>query len=149
MDRIDIPRRGFVLVCDGARAMILQNEGDAELVNLKLVDAFNQDDPMSHTLGTDRPGRVHQSHGDARSAVEIVDLHDEAETAFLKRILGELEGVLRERQGRYLAVIAPPRALGVLRESYPTQLRHLVKHELAKDLVQLPISQIERHLAGG
>ena len=41
------------------------------------------------------------------------------------------------------------RALGVLRESYPTQLRHLVKHELAKDLVQLPISQIERHLAGG
>ncbi len=149
MARIAIPRRGWVLVCDGAKALVLQNEGDAELVNLKLVEVLEHDGAAAHTLGTDRPGRVHQSHGDSRSAVEMVDLHDAAETAFLKRIADELGGLLQARQARSLVVVAPPKALGVLRDEFPHFLRTIVTHELGKDLVGLPIPQIERHLAGG
>ncbi len=149
MERIAIPRRGWVLVADGGKALILQNEGDAELVNLKLVEVFGQQVAAAHDLGTDRPGRVHQSQGESRSSVEIVDLHEAAEMVFLKGIARELTGLLQERQARSLVVVAPPRALGILRAEFPTSLRSIVTQELAKDLVALPIPQIERHLAGG
>lgn len=149
MERVTIPRRGWVVVCDGAKALILQNEGDAELVNLKLVDVIEEAQPAAHQLGTDRPGRVHQSHGESRSAVEIVDPHEAAEAAFLARLVDEVDGLLSERQARALVLVAPPKALGLLRRKMPKSLSRIVKGELAKDLVQLPIGQIERHLAGG
>lgn len=149
MERITIPRRGWVLVCDGAKALILQNEGDAELVNLKLVDVVEDEQPAARDLAADRPGRVQPPPGGNRSAVEEIDLHEAAEAAFLARIVGEVHDLLLERQARSLVLVAPPRALGVIRGRLTPTLRHLVKHELAKDLVALPVGQIERHLAGG
>ena len=149
MARIAIPRRGWVLVCDGGRALILQNEGDAELVNLKLVEVLGQHVPPAHALGSDRPGRVHQSVGASRSAVAMVDLHEAAEREFLQGIVRVLTGLLHERQARSLVIVAPPRALGVVRAALPASLITIVTHELPLDLVALPIPQIERHLAGG
>jgi len=66
MDKLTIPRHALVLVCDGARALLFRNAGDAELVNLETVEHFAVSVPPAHDLGTDRPGRVHQSHGAAR-----------------------------------------------------------------------------------
>ena len=149
MERINIPRRGWVLVCDGAKALVLQNEGDAELVNLKLVDVWEHHAEAAHELGTDRPGRVHQSVGESRSSVEMTDWHEAEEAAFLKRVANEVAGLLQERQARVLVLVAPPHALGILREALPASALPIVKHELGKDLVNLPIAQIERHLAGG
>lgn len=149
MDRIPIPRRGWVLVCDGAKALLLQNEGDSELLNLKVVDTLEQQVPAAHDLGTDRPGRVHQSVGDTRSAVETTDYHEEAEEAFLGKVMNEVESLLHERQARFLAIIAPPRALGVIRARITPYIRSILKQELGRDLVQIPVTQIERHLSGG
>ncbi|HWJ73767.1 MAG TPA: host attachment protein [Kaistia sp.] len=149
MARINIPHRGWVLVCDGAKALILQNEGTLELVNLKLVDVLEHDGAAAHELGSDRPGRVHESLGQSRSAVEMTDLHERAEAEFLKRVADELTGILQERQARSLVLVAPPKALGLLRQAFPASVRTIAKQELAKDLTGLPISQIERHLAGG
>jgi protein required for attachment to host cells len=47
-----------------------------------------------------------------------------------------------------LLVVAPPRALGVLRDKFPASLQAIVTAELVKDLAQLPSEEIEQHLAG-
>jgi len=44
-------------------------------------------------------------------------------------------------------VVAPPRALGVLRQAYSHKLRAALRAEIDKDLVKLPLYQIEKHLA--
>jgi protein required for attachment to host cells len=43
--------------------------------------------------------------------------------------------------------VAPPRALGVLREAYSARLRGVLHGELDRDLVKLPVAEIEKHLA--
>ena len=41
----------------------------------------------------------------------------------------------------------PPRALGVLRQTYSHNLRAAVRAEIDKDFVKLPVHAIEKHLA--
>jgi protein required for attachment to host cells len=44
-------------------------------------------------------------------------------------------------------IVAPPRALGVLRQAYSQNLRNALRAEIDKDLVRMPVDEIERHLA--
>jgi len=43
--------------------------------------------------------------------------------------------------------VAPPRALGVLRQAYSPNLRNALRAEIDKDFVRMPVHEIERHLA--
>jgi protein required for attachment to host cells len=45
-------------------------------------------------------------------------------------------------------MVAPPRALGVLRHAYSHNLRAALRAEIDKDFVKLPVHEIEKHLAG-
>ena len=45
-----------------------------------------------------------------------------------------------------ITVVAAPRALGMLRQSYSPLLRRAISEELGKDWVKMPIQQIERKL---
>lgn len=148
MERAMIPWQGWVVVLDGAKALMLRNDGDAELVNLKTVDVFEEHQPPAHELGTDRPGRVHQSHGTARSATEETDFHEAGEAAFIAGIAAGLDRAVREHAIKSLTVVAPPKALGVLREHLTPAVRAVVGKEIAKDLVHLSTGEIEKHLAG-
>ena len=60
MAKHGIPWKGWVLVCDGSKALMLQNEGDDELINLKVVDAVEEKHEATHEMGTDRPGIVRE-----------------------------------------------------------------------------------------
>lgn len=147
MHHIRVPWHGWVLVCDASKAMLLRNEGDAELLNLKPVDVFVEPHPPSHLLGTDRPGRVHQSHESARSAVEPTDLHLQAEEAFLAEVAAAVDAAVRAQKPKALIVVAPPKALGLLRRALTAGVQAIVTAEVAKDLAHAPIVDIEKHLA--
>ena len=43
-------------------------------------------------------------------------------------------------------MIAPPRALGMIREAYSPIVRNAIQVELAKDLVKVPVHEIEKQL---
>jgi protein required for attachment to host cells len=43
-------------------------------------------------------------------------------------------------------VVAPPRALGMIRPAYSQTLKGAVRAEVDKDLVKMPVHEIERHL---
>jgi protein required for attachment to host cells len=45
-------------------------------------------------------------------------------------------------------MVAPPRALGMLRQAYSPHLRQALRAEIDKDCVRMPVYEIERHLVG-
>ena len=45
-------------------------------------------------------------------------------------------------------MVAPPRALGMIRPAYSHALRGAVRAEVDKDLVKQPVHEIEKHLTG-
>ena len=99
-------------------------------------------------------GRALQSLGvgEARSATEPADLHTLAEEDFLKRLSAHLERNVGHGKIGKLIVVAPPRAIGFLRRAFSPALRKVVRQEVEKDYVNMPIYEVERrlsqHLAG-
>ena len=80
--------------------------------------------------------------------MEQTDWHVQAEERFLQKLAGELDAAVSAGQAKSLIVVAPPRALGVLRQAYSHHLRAALRAEIDKDLVKLPVYQIEKHLTG-
>ena len=146
MDRIMIPSNGWILVCDGAKAQILRNEGDALKVHLVTVESFDQKLPAAHDMGTDRPGRVYQSQGGSRSATEETDWHEQGERDFIGGTVAKLDTLVREHKVASLVIVAPPRALGVLRKHLTSALTSVITDQINKDLAQLSVHDIQKHL---
>lgn len=138
----------WVVVCDGAKALVFENIGDAEYPDLRTHLAEEQPDLPTREIGTDAPGRAASSVGSARSAIEQPDYHDQSETRFLKDLVAMLDRAVQGGEARELAIVAPPRALGRLRQAYTDHVRKAVVAEVDKDLVALPVKEIEKHLFG-
>jgi protein required for attachment to host cells len=127
---------------------VLENVGDAKFPNLKTLEVLEQKDLATHELGTDKPGRSYSSVGSGRSAVQQTDWHDQAEQAFLTHLVKHLDSAIAAGKTKSLIVVAPPRALGMLRPAYSAAVKGAVRAELDKDLVKHPVHEIEKHLTG-
>lgn len=147
MSELLIHRDEWVVVCDGAKALVLHNTGDAKFPNLKTVAVYEQKDLATSELGADRPGRAFSpaGHG-SRSSVEQTDWHDQSERTFLLELVKHLDAALAAGNAKSIILVAPPRALGMIRPAYSHALRAAVRAEVDKDLVKLPIHEIEKHL---
>jgi len=132
-----------VLVCDGRKALLLENNGDAERIDLRVREKRERADASTSEQGTDAPGRVHASVGAARSAVQQTDWHERDEQDFLKSVADELNGAGDELRNERIVVIAPPRALAVLRAAWSPLMQKAIVAEIHKDLVRTPVSEIE------
>jgi protein required for attachment to host cells len=146
MTKLKIKQGDWVVVCDGRKALILKNAGDEMFPNLQTKEVYEQKNPDTHEQGTDAPGRSINSVGNARSAMEQTDWHEEREKAFLIDLAGRLDAALGAGETKSIVVVAPPRALGVLRHAYSPQLKQAVIEEIDKDFVKMPVHEIERHL---
>ncbi|ATN33689.1 hypothetical protein ACO34A_07690 [Rhizobium sp. ACO-34A] len=147
MERIVIASKSWVVVCDGAKALFLQNAGDSRALNLKVMETLTQPDQPSREQGTARPGRVYQSVGGARSSMEETDLHEQAEAGFLKEVAEKLGRMARSGEIENAVLVAPPKALGILREQLGEEAAGVIRGEVAKDFVKMPVPDIEKHLA--
>jgi protein required for attachment to host cells len=139
----------WVVVCDGAKALVLQNVGDVQSPSLKTIEMFEQPDLSTHELGADVPGRSNASVGRNRSAFAQTDWHDQSEQAFLTKLAKHLDAAIAAGKTKSLIVVAPPRALGMLRPAYSHALKGAVRAEVDKDLVKMPVHEIEKRLSGG
>ncbi len=136
----------WIVVCDGRKALLLENEGDEMLAKFTTREIYEHKEEPTHDLGTDRPGRVREMATGVHSAVEPPDLHDQEETAFLHRLLARLDALVSSGKAHHLVIVAPPRALGALRKSYSSALRKAIRAEVDHDLIHLPVGEIERRL---
>jgi len=146
MAKRGLEHRAWVLICDGAKAILAENAGDTAAPNLEVREAFGHPDPATREQGTDRPGRKFASVGDMRSTTEQTDFHEQAEEKFLREVASRLEHDVGERHIESLVVVAPPRAIGVLRRAFSPRVKNIVRHEVEKDYVHMPIRDVERHL---
>ena len=148
MQKIKIEQGGWVVVCDGKKALILENMGDWKFPNLRTREVFEQTNPPTREQGSDAPGRSIQSAGTARSAMEQTDWHEKAEKDFLADLAGRLDAAIGAGDMSSLVMVAPPRALGILRQAYSAHVRSALRGEVDKDFVKLPVHEIEKHLTG-
>lgn len=142
--QINIPHNVWVLVADGRKALLLQNEGDDLYPYLKVRRVLEAPaNPRSVEQGVDRPGRL--ASGTQRSSVEQTDRHRANERAFAKKVAEFLEKKLsRSTEGVILA--ADPRTLSELRKALPPAVHPMILAEIDKDLTHLTVYEIELHL---
>lgn len=136
----------WVAICDGAKAMVLENLGHAGSPSLKNHLVLSQDNPPTHLQGTSPPGRVFTADG-RRAATGQTDFHRQTEEAFLAGFALALERCLERGAPRGLLLVAPPQALGHLRACLGEKARELLCGALARDYTGMPVKEIERQLA--
>jgi protein required for attachment to host cells len=136
----------WVVVCDGAKALVLENAGTRKTPNLKTKEVYQQNDPKTHEIGADKPGRAFNSVGNGRSAMEQTDWHDQEEQRFLTTLAARLDKAVLGGETPSLIVVAPPRAIGVLRRQFTSHVRQAIRAEIEKDYVKMPVDEITRHL---
>jgi protein required for attachment to host cells len=155
MTGLHIKNGDWVVICDGRKALITENVGDGEYLNLKVLEEHESPSPPTHEQGSDRPGRMQQSmggggasvgHGGSRSSVGQTDWHEEDERAFLKTVAELINRAALGNKTKGLVVAAPPRALGVLKPMLSAATNAILRGSLDKDYVNLPINEIEKRL---
>ena len=149
MHEIWIAHDTWILVGDGRKALMLRNDGTPQNPSLNVIDVLKDDEnPPTAKQGTERPGRVVQSNSNRRSAVEQTDWHDKAEQDFLKTLAGHLDKALEKGEVKSLIIVAAPRALGMIRPYYSNALKEAIRDEISKDMVNMPVYEIEKQLTG-
>ncbi len=136
----------WVAVCDGRKALLIENEGDEVFANFKTREVHEHKLLPNREIDSDRPGRVHESASTGRSANEPTDHHLQEEEVFLAQFSARLGDLVAAGQVHRLVIVAPPRALGFLRKTYSAPLQSAIRAEIDHDLVNLPIQEIEKRL---
>lgn len=139
------PVRTLILIADGrqARVLLQAKRGDqpSELTEL----AMNADQLPGHDNERERPGRVHESVGSARHAIEPKTSHErQDEMDFAKFVSEKIAG--QQDSFDRLIIAAAPKTLGDLRNILPSELAAKVTATLSKDLTNIPANEIADHL---
>jgi protein required for attachment to host cells len=146
MAKLQVKNGAWVLVCDGKKALMLRNEGDADLLNLRRAFVQEQDDPASRVQGTDAPGRAFSPSG-ASASVGQADWHTIGEQKFADQIASDLNKASLGHAFKELVVVAPAKTLAELRRVFSKEIQAKIAAELPKDLTHHTIPEIETLLA--
>jgi protein required for attachment to host cells len=139
---VSLKHGAWVLICDGRKALILVATGKPTAPRLVLKEEKSVRDAAARDLGTARPGRVYQSVGARRSSTEDTDRHVEAERLFLRDVAARLDAALLAGEVEDIIVVAPPKALGILRVEFSRRVQAAIRSEIDKDLVSVPVGDI-------
>jgi protein required for attachment to host cells len=140
----------LVVVADGGKAVIYRNAAHEGLAKLEMVETLDpKHASFTRDVGTDRPGRTHTAGG-GRTAVNGPDYHEQAEQEFAKHLASYLDQLLGPHahgaDPKKLVLFASPRFLGMIRPAYSARVKAALKSEIAKDLLEAPVSRIEHAL---
>lgn len=139
-----IDHDAMVLVADGRKILFFRNKGSRATPNLETETVKQQDNPYDRDQASDAPGRAVNSVGSRRSAMEQTDFHELEEMRFAAEAANMLNrGALAQDYDK-LIVVAPPAALGEMRKHYHKEVQSRLVGEIAKDLSNHPVPEIER-----
>lgn len=136
----------WVLVADGDRAKIFENNGPGK--GLNSVDGLDLEQPhlKARDVMADKQGRSFSSVGHGRSAMEYPsDPVDVREARFVKSLAALLDKKLHEGAYNRLIIAAAPSALGEIRPCLTTAVSKTIMAELPKDLTNTPSGQLGDH----
>lgn len=139
-----IPANAWVVVGDGEKALFMRNEGDEAFPNLTVVRDIEKLDPPTREQGTDTPGRAFNSVGDHRSAYEETDFHRLEKDRFAKELADRLYKAAHRGAFHKVIIVAPAGVLGEMRKNLHKEVERRVVFELAKELTNVPVYDIEK-----
>jgi protein required for attachment to host cells len=136
----------WILVADGKRGLILSHDGPGHGVVAVPGMKFETELHPSRDIVSDKPGRVQESAYSGRHSVEPVDYHRVEKGHFAQELAKRLDAALEQGKCQRLVLVAPPRALGDLRQALAPKSRNAVTGEIDKDLTQAKLPEIAKHL---
>jgi protein required for attachment to host cells len=143
-----LPHRALVLVADGRKMLLFRNHGDENQIDLRTEAHEEREDRKDRDIKTDAPGTVKQSAGYGRSTYEEPDFQQQEEDRWIKDASDELKARVLRNDFEALAVIAPPRALGMLKKGLHKEVERRIVCTVNKEMSGRPIPDIEALLVG-
>ena len=142
-----IPNRALVLVVDGRKMLFFRNHGDENQIDLRTEAHEERDDAsFDRELKRDAPGTAAggSSGGQAqRPAMEETDYKQQDEDVWVKEAAEELKKRVLRNDFEHLCIVAPPKALGVLRKALHKEVEKRVVCSINKEMSGRPIPDIE------
>ena len=143
-----LPHRALVLVADGTKMLLLRNHGDENQIDLRTEAHDHREDRKDREIKTDAPGTTKQSAGYGRSTYEEADFQQQEEDRWIKDAADELKARALRNDFDALAIVAPPKALGVLKKCLHKEVERRVLCTVNKEMSGRPIPDIEALLNG-
>ena len=142
------PHNALVLVADGRKMLFLRNRGDENHIDLRTEAHEQRKDRKDSDIKTDAPGGIHQSAGYGHSTYEETDFHQQEEDRWIKEAADELKARVMRGDFEALAIVAPPKALGVLKKCLHKEVERRVVCTINKEMSGRPIPDIEALIVG-
>lgn len=138
-----LPHNALVLVADGRKMLFFRNQGDEEQIDLRTEAHDARKERKDRDIKTDAPGLVQQSFGFGRSTYEETDFHQQEEDRWIKDVADELKKRVLRNDFDALAIVAPPKALGVLKKCLHKEVEKRLVCTANKEMSGRPIPDIE------
>ena len=143
-----LPHNALVLVADGRKMLFFRNHGDENQIDLRTEAHEEREDRKDSEIKTDAPGTQAQSGGYGRLAVDEPDFHQQEEDRWVKDAADELKKRVLRNDFDALAIVAPPKALGVLRKCLHKEVERRIVCTVDKEMTGRTIPDIEALLNG-
>jgi protein required for attachment to host cells len=143
-----LPNNALVLVADGTKVLFLRNHGDENQIDLRTEAHDQREDRKDREIKTDAPGTTKQSAGYGRSTYEEPDFQQQEEDRWIKDAADELKARALRNDFDALAIVAPPKALGILKKSLHKEVEKRIVCTVNKEMSGRPIPDIEALLNG-
>jgi protein required for attachment to host cells len=143
-----LPNNALVLVADGRKMIFFRNHGDENQIDLRTEAHDQREDRKDREIKADAPGLVQQSAGYGRSTYEETDFHQQEEDRWIKDAADELKSRALRNDYQALAIVAPPKALGVLKKCLHKEVEKRIVCTVNKEMSGRPIPDIEALLNG-
>ena len=143
-----LPNNALVLVADGRKMLFFRNHGDENQIDLRTESHDARKDRKDREIKTDAPGTTKQSAGYGRSTYEEPDFQQQEEDRWIKEAADELKARVLRGDFDALAIVAPPKALGVLKKCLHKEVERRLVCTVNKEMSGRPIPDIEALLNG-
>jgi protein required for attachment to host cells len=143
-----LPNNALVLVADGRKMLFFRNHGDENQIDLRTEAHEERKDRKDRDIKSDAPGTVQQSAGYGRSTYEETDFQQQEEDRWIKDAADELKARVLRNDFNALAIIAPPKALGVLKKCLHKEVERRIVCTVNKEMSGRPVPDIEALLDG-
>ena len=143
-----LPNQALVLVADGRKMLFFRNHGDENQIDLRTEAHDEREDAKDSELKTDSPGSQSPRFGIGRDTMEETDFHQQEEDIWVKEAAEELKKRALRNDFEALVIVAPPKALGVLRKELHKEVEKRVIKTINKEMTDRPVPDIEALLAG-
>jgi protein required for attachment to host cells len=143
---MQVPNNSVVLVADGRKSLFFRNEGDAAFPKFAVEKKNVHENPAHHEQASDLAGMSARTKDGRGGSMEEVDFHQQEEERFAAETAAALKAQALRGEFETLVVVAPPKTLGELRKHYHKEVEQRLIAEVPKDLVSLPVAEIEKIL---